>query len=98
MRQQPEAIDEHTGFLRHVKDVFDDHVEALATEPVERLEHLAFPPGCHVHLDVEANVLRLGARLAGETADAQRRPGGHQSGLHDSSSVHVHSPAESSYP
>ena len=37
--QQSEALDDHTRFPWEAEDVFNDHAEALAPEPVECLKH-----------------------------------------------------------
>jgi hypothetical protein len=52
-RQQPEALGDHAGSGRQAEEVPDDQPEALAAEPVERLEHdlrrPADPALVHVH-------------------------------------------------
>ena len=39
VRQQPETLDDDARLGREAKQILDDQVEALASKPVERLEH-----------------------------------------------------------
>ena len=51
--QQSESLDDDAGLACEAEQVFDDQVEALALEPVERLEHgfrgSVHPSLVHVH-------------------------------------------------
>ena len=55
MGQQPETLDDDTGSPREAEEILEDHVEPLAPEPVERLEHglgrSVHPALVHVHGD-----------------------------------------------
>ena len=63
VRQQSEALDDHTGACRQAQQVFDDQAEALALEPVEALQHglrrPLHPALIHVHGLEPAQVRRL---------------------------------------
>ena len=54
-RQRPEAFDDDCGFTWEAEEVFDDHVEAFAVKPVERVEQSLWrsvqPSLVHVHGD-----------------------------------------------
>src|SRR5271157_2878588 len=64
--QQSETLDDHAGFLREAEEVFDDQVEALALEPMERLEHgfrgSVDPALVHVHGNELAQQQRVSGR------------------------------------
>lgn len=39
MRQYPEALHDHSMISRDAQEILDNHIEALATKPMESIEH-----------------------------------------------------------
>jgi hypothetical protein len=53
MRQYPEALHDYSKASRDAEEIVDDHIEALAAEPMESLEHCrrrsVHPSVVHIH-------------------------------------------------